>query len=469
MTSGAAMSTPGPGTRTEADRAEEMQRAWTLLLDSTDAIADSITLTLFERDDDIYERAGQELRADVRASCRQHIERGLAILAGRGSHAESAPELWRETGRRRARQGVPLETVLHAYTLGARMLWEALVDRVREDGTTGVGEGVLLAAASTVWSNLDVQNAVLIDAYRRESARLQRQDLQRQQATLDALLEGRGADPAYVEEARSVLGIDPDDALACLVVLHDGDPSDELASVEDRLDRARIGARWHIRGGVYFGLLFGQLPDEEGLVELLTPSAPGRMGVALASDGLPGFATAYLLAHRAAETLARHERRVVGVGDRLPEVLMVGSPQVAALLVSQVLGPLLAQPEAQRDDAPAHPGGPAHARRLADPCGGRPLLPPQHGDLPAQADRVADRPLAHRPARQAAARARGERGRAPVLTARPGDPDADAAAGRRPRRVGRGRRPRAAPAQTKALIPVSARPMSSFWIWLVPS
>ncbi len=56
--------------------------AWELLLDQSDAIADSITLTLFERDAEVYEHVGPELRADVRQSTRQHIRRGLQILSG---------------------------------------------------------------------------------------------------------------------------------------------------------------------------------------------------------------------------------------------------------------------------------------------------------------------------------------------------------------------------------------------------
>lgn len=347
--------------------ASSVARAWALLLDSSDAIADSITLTLLERDSDVYERYGPELRADVRASCRQHIKRGLAILSRRAHPPVNAIELWRETGRRRARQGVPLELVLHAYTVGARMLWEALV--ARADVNEGaIDERVLLSAASTVWSNLDTQNAILIDSYRRESARLQRQDLQRQQATLDALLEGRGGDPAYVEEARAALDIGAGDDLACVVVLQEPDIAEDLGSVEDRLDRAGISARWHVRSGVYFGLLFGDLPDERALCALIDPHAPARMGVARAVGGLPGFATAFLLANRAAETLARHERRAVSVADRLPEVLMIASPQVTSVLIEQTIGPLLSQPEAQRDTLLEtleallrHDGSPTHA------------------------------------------------------------------------------------------------------------
>ncbi len=356
-----------PGSDLTSAPLDQVQKAWRLLVDQSDAIADSITLTLFERDAEIYERIGPDLRVDVRESTRRHIRRGLEVLAGERPVGASARDLWRETGRRRARQGVPLELVLNAYTLGARVLWEALVARAT-DGSGAIDEQVLLTAAKTVWSNLDVQNAVLIDAYRRESARLHRQDLQRQQSVLDALLEGRGADPEFADGARAALDIGADDAVACVVALYDGSLDDALAPAEDRLDRCGIQARWHVRAGVYFGLLSGQLPDEAGLVDLFAPYAPGRMGVASCRDGIAGFAAAFQLATRAAETLDRGAQQVVSVAERLPEVLLAGSPQVAPLLLAETLGPVLGQPEPQAttllDTLAAvlrHDGSPTHA------------------------------------------------------------------------------------------------------------
>ena len=334
---------------------DALHDAWALLLDHSDAIADSITLTLFERDQHVWERIGPEFRADVRASTRQHIGRGLRILAAHRDVDSAGPrsrdkavEQWRDTGRRRARQGVPLELVLNAYTLGARILWEALVSRVSADPSIKIDDQVLLMAARTVWTNLDVQNAVLIDAYRRESSRMQRQDLQREQSILDGLIEGRGADPLFADEARAALEIGPEDEIACVVAIHDGvEASDALGPVEDRLDRLGITARWHVRSGVYYGLLSGQLPGEKGLVGIFASHAPGRMGVAMSTDGVAGFATAFQLAHRAAETVTRGTRRVVSVSDRLPEVLLAGSPQVAPRLLAETLGPILAQPGPQ--------------------------------------------------------------------------------------------------------------------------
>ncbi len=346
----------------------DVEQAWSLLYTQSDAIADTITLTLFERNADLYERFGPDLRVDVRESTREHLRRGLRVLAGDRSQMEQAHEIWRETGRRRARQGVPLELVINAYIIGARVLWGALVDRARAVSGEGIDADMLIRAGKAVWSNLDVQNGVLVEAYHREAARLQRQDLQRQQVVIEGLLEGRGADPDFAREAREALGLGADDAVACVVVLAEDSPLDSLLPVEDRLDRLGVRAFWHLRGGVYLGLLAGPLPDEHGLVALFEHTAAGRIGVGLCADGVAGLATAFQLAVRAAETLPRHQRGVVSVTERLPEVLLAGSPQVMPLLLAETLGPLLAQPEPQSrtllDTLAAllrHDGSPTHA------------------------------------------------------------------------------------------------------------
>ena len=335
----------------------QVERAWGLLAERSDAIADDITLTLFERDTDIYERFGPELRVDVRQSTREHIRRGLAVLSGDRSLMGSARDTWRETGRRRARQGVPLELVINAYITGARKLWEALVERSHADVDHEVDSDMLIRAAKAVWSNLDVQNGVLVEAYHREAARLQRQDLQRQQAVIDGLLEGRGADPDFARDAREALGLGPDDPVACVVVLAEDSPADALVPVEDRLDRLGVHAFWHLRGGLYLGLLAGPLPAEGDLVEVFEAAAAGRVGLGRCAGGIAGFATAFQLATRAAETLPRHARGVVPVSGALPEVLL-----------AEALGPLLGQPDPQRrtllDTLAAllrHDGSPTHA------------------------------------------------------------------------------------------------------------
>jgi hypothetical protein len=287
-------------------------------------------------------------------------------MAGLAGDAEKAIHIWRETGRRRARQGVPMEHVLNAYSLGTRVLWEALLEQ-RHDPDLDLDDHVLLVAGQLIWSALDVQNATLVDAYRGESGRLQRRGRQRQQNLLDGLVEGRGADPDFASEAREVFEIGLDDPVACVVAHLDGSSEGPLGAPEDRLERASVRSYWHVRGGVSFGLVPTGSLGTPGLVAVLQPST-GRAGVAPAPEGLAGFAAAYQLAARAADTVPRGSQQVVLVTDRLPEVLLGASPEVTSMLVGETLAALLAQPPAQAqllletlDALQAHDGSPTHA------------------------------------------------------------------------------------------------------------
>ncbi|WP_159081368.1 PucR family transcriptional regulator [Nocardioides sediminis] len=363
------------GVRSAVDP-DPVARAWRLVLHRSDEIADVISSRLLAKDLDAYRTISPHLPEDVRHSCREHIRRGLLTLSGVGSDTAPAVELWRETGRRRARQGVPLELVLNAYTMGARVLWEALT----ETATTHehVPDADLLGAARGVWANLDVQNAVLIEAYHRERDRVQRRDQQRQQTVLDGLVDGRGGDPTFAANARTALGVAAGDAVACVVVLpggpggpggsdgSGGEGADLVGPVEDRLDRRALVSHWHVRSGAAYGLVSGALPDEALLVELLAPVAAGRVAVAGSAGGIAGFGTAFQLALRAAETLSPGERGVVGVTDRLPEVLLAGDSHVTPLLVAEAFGELLEHPQAETLVTTlrallAHDGSPTHA------------------------------------------------------------------------------------------------------------
>ena len=311
------------------------------VLDQADAIADDICLSLLEKDAEVYERTGPEFQVDVRVSTRDHIRRGIEAMAGVDNATHHTAELWRETGRRRAQQGIPMELVLNAYTLGTRVLWEALLAQGAQDD---VDEQVLLVAGQRVWSALDVQNAVFIEAYRRESVRLHRRDLQRQQSTLDALVEGRGADPDFAQEAREVLGITGEMAVACVVAPYDGSLDEPLIAPADRLERLGIISHWHVRGGLYFGLLAGDLPPRRRARRPAGSAGHRPGGRRVGPDGVAGFATAFQLAARATDTVPAGEPCVVAVSQRLPEVLLAGSPEVAALLVRETVAPILAQP-----------------------------------------------------------------------------------------------------------------------------
>jgi hypothetical protein len=350
------------------ERQRQLATAWASLLDRTAAIADDMALQLLS-DEPSYTDAGKEMQAELRASCREHVERGVRTMAGLAEPGEEAVHVWRETGRRRARQGIPMDVVLRAYSLGCRLLWEGLLERSKE-GDLDVDEHMLLLAGQTLWRSMDVQTATLVHSYRREHARLQLRDLQRQHSMMQGLVDGRGTDPAFAQEVCEGLGLAPGEPLVCAVAPVDDPMVEPLCAPDDRLERGGIVSHWHLRTDTQFGVIAPGSRCLRQVTELLEPAVQGRVGLAVAPDGPPGFALAYQLAVRAASTLAEGRRGLTTLEDRLPEVLLAGSPEIVPALLRETLGPLLTQPDQQREllldtlvALLANDGSPTHAAR----------------------------------------------------------------------------------------------------------
>lgn len=79
-----------------------------------------------------YGAAGPDLMEDFREGARASVFAGLAILKGSVS-PQSLSNPLADIGRRRARQGLPLQDVLLAFQIGARTVWETLLDEVPDD------------------------------------------------------------------------------------------------------------------------------------------------------------------------------------------------------------------------------------------------------------------------------------------------------------------------------------------------
>lgn len=336
------------GIKGSGDAEHRLRAAWSSLLEDSDRIADEIAaLTLSTDQGGAW--STPELRALLRRSTREHVRRGLRGLAGMPSGEGAGGRLvdsWRATGVERARQGVPLEAVISIYTVGNRLLWEELGRRVRA-GRLDITTEELLEAGRRLWEDLSLTGEVLSAAYRRETARLTLRDLRRQEDYLAGLLEGHGADPAYAEQAEEILGIRPAAPVVCVVALAEDPRSDALHHPEDRMERLGATSRWAVREGALYGVVEPPSADEGWLTEALGPLVEGRVGAAWARQGIPETAAAFRLATRAAHTLPADERRLVWASHRLPEVLLESSPEVAALLVEEVLGPLRALPADQ--------------------------------------------------------------------------------------------------------------------------
>ncbi|MBP2369518.1 PucR family transcriptional regulator [Pseudonocardia parietis] len=335
-----------------------------VLLDEVDSLTDRLTLQILRREPCYVEL---DLLDELRDACRSNLQRGIEVLADRVPEGVDPADSTRATGRRRARQGVPLEAVLRAYRLGGRLLWESLLQtsRRRFDGAYDLA---LLDAASYVWRTHDGSSSALVDAYRQEEQRVRSQDLSRRHAVLDALLAGRGRDPVFAREAVGVLGLPDSGALVVVVGCLDGAGTDPLQEPHRTLAGHSVVSSWVLREQELVGLVALGSRAHGEVVEMLRPCVTGRAGMSPPVDGPSGVAAGYRLARTAVRTVSGSG--LAALDERLPEALLADSPELVDRLTRTALAGLLDLPDADRDtllhtlDALLSCGGsPTHAAR----------------------------------------------------------------------------------------------------------
>ncbi|GDY31767.1 PucR family transcriptional regulator [Gandjariella thermophila] len=314
-----------------------------VLLDDVDALADRLLRVVIRREPSYAELSrtgGDELRRAVR----ENIELCIRSLAGDIPDSVDPRERCRLTGRLRALQGVPLEAVLRAYRVGGRIIWDELLAASRRH-FAGEYDHALLGLGSEIWRLIDASSTVLAEAYQEEARRCGRAS-GHGQAFLNAILENGGDDPALLGQAAAALGVPLRGALLCVVGLIDSARDEPLRAPQDVLAAHGIVSSWHPRSADVVGLVVLGTRRPRTVLDTLGPAVAGPVGASPVIHELGQLRRAYEMAHTAACTLS--EPGLATVDDRLPEALLVNSPQLLDRLLSVAFGDLLAVPQPHR-------------------------------------------------------------------------------------------------------------------------
>jgi hypothetical protein len=285
---------------------------------------------------------------ELRSSCERNLGAALAELTGGAPPADPTATPQYETGQRRARQRLPLESLLHSYRLGGRVLWQGLVRRAAQCGSPQQHRE-LLDEAGIVWEVIDRHSSIVSRAYREEQGRLQQRSLRRRSALLLALLDGHGVDAELAQEAASVLDMPVHGPRFVVVAAMEQPPTDPLHSADRALDVAGFTAAWATQARHESGLVClnpGQSLDDA--VAVLTDAAVGAVAVSTVVDRFDEVAASSRLAELTLRTLPAGYVGVARVTQHLPQALLMAAPDVSTVLVQQSLGAVLALPEAEK-------------------------------------------------------------------------------------------------------------------------
>ncbi|GAA3433987.1 PucR family transcriptional regulator [Kutzneria kofuensis] len=305
-------------------------------------LADQLVQVIAEQNPG-YRLLGVVSDDDLRKSCHDNMSSVLRLI-GRDAGAEEYFAAARCTGRRRAEQRMPLDDVLRSFRLGGRLLWQALVDQARADGSVDA-EG-LLEIASWLWEVIDSTSAHVAAAYHAAEQQLVRIDEQRRATLWEGLLRGRGKDLAFAHEAARIIGVPVDGPYAAVVA--DVEDVGAPAVLTRLLCEHGVDSAWQLRAHMLVGLLSLDSPELGIVLKVLRDALNAPAGVSLVVPGLADADVAYRQATLARRSIQPGRVEVAALADRLPEALVLSSPELAEELIRLRLGPLLKIPVGER-------------------------------------------------------------------------------------------------------------------------
>lgn len=313
---------------------------------SLDTLTERLVVTI-EQDNPGYRATGLVPRTDLWRSCHDNIGRILELLAealerdaphGRAGD-NPAYDAARETGRRRAEQGLPLDVVLRSFRIGGRLIWDDLV----AGGEAALDAVELREIGTLLWEVVDETSAQVATSYHLHERAVVRADEQLRAQLWEGLINGRAKEPGFAHEVSRLLDLPVSGDYLVVMTGTELDP----ASTDRHL--SPHASAWVRRTGGLVGLvaLRDDRPDEAlAALEDLAASAAVALGVSVVVHGLAGIDQGY----RQASLALRVQEGSPGLAafDRqLPEALLLSSPEVAARLVSIWLRPVLDLPDTE--------------------------------------------------------------------------------------------------------------------------
>ncbi|MDJ0395602.1 helix-turn-helix domain-containing protein [Rhodococcus sp. G-MC3] len=299
------------------------------LLDEVPALGEELVRRILSAEHDYLEstRLSPEQLHDA---CTSNLAEMIADLAGvRPIRLDAA----REAGRLKAEQGVPLAALLHAFRLGGRLVWEALVERAERDATHA-----LLEMAAQVWALVDVSSDAAAEAYRIGVDARAAHDTDARRRLVRALFADHDSNPGAVADALRTFRI-PD--RGSFVVVSADTRCGDMATpgVDSVWDGAVDGV---------FGLLFAQSASSLSVALDGIAAERDNIGVSAMFSAASGTPAAVEQA-RMARVCASVDDAALTRYENVPvPVLIARSPGASTIAAQQILGPILDLPEEER-------------------------------------------------------------------------------------------------------------------------
>ena len=232
----------------------------------------------------------------VAAGCAANLRAIFGAIAT-GGDFNVAPAT--RLGVERARDGVPLSTVMEAYRVGFRRLWEAIAVEAAARCCLN-GDGLRTLTAKLLIAQ-DLFTAAMAAGYRQEQTRLVVGDETERSRLIDALLHGRLLELCSLWEVADYLRLPTSGPFVVIAADAVGFGADALPDIEAKLRSLDISSAWRRLPDVQVGIVHANTDRHlAAVLALVSRVAVGRVGVSARFGDLRDTARAL---HQARVTL----------------------------------------------------------------------------------------------------------------------------------------------------------------------
>jgi hypothetical protein len=267
----------------------------------------------------------------------EHVTQNIdAFLRIASEHRPPRPEdlaFVRAAVERRIAQGVPMDTVLHAFRVGQQFLWETIV---AETERIGVGTEAAISLALPAMQYTDAASSEFTECYVRIEQQMQASTDRASAQIVEALIDGRRPADRSIAALRTPFAIDADAAHTVAVLA--GVPDARIDDVRRGIDRMSHehplrGAVSHTVGGELIVVIaiepsLQEVPERvaDSLRSAAVRGGPAiRIGISALCRGVPEIAAGHVEAAAVARTAGAGTTVSLGNLGVIERVALVGA------------------------------------------------------------------------------------------------------------------------------------------------
>jgi hypothetical protein len=265
--------------------------------------------------------------------CRTNIRQVLSAIA---ADTEFDPTAAADLGTERARDGVPLASVMEAYRVGFRGIWDAAVNEVANRARVN-GDALRMLTAKILAAQ-DVFTAAMAVAYRDEQTRRLLGDESEREVLIDSVLHGRLFEQSSVWEAADYLRLPAKGPYVVIAAEAGVVGTEALPGIESKMRSMDVFSAWRQLPDLHVGIVHVKSAEQlDNALALVSRLAAGRVGVSAQFDDLRDTAQALRYARVTLRGRPDQGPRVTQFDGSILSTAAVSAPEVMVKLVTPTL------------------------------------------------------------------------------------------------------------------------------------